>query len=162
MVTNFWWAWLLILISSKTFHAIVSPTYTTPCLLSENTKTWMGSWVSMEECKQPQHCMWEVVEDGKHHQQLVWWKVARNFENQDWKNLEPYDGNRTSKITTKGMQLQMWLIHKTCGKVHKKASKTRKMPPIELAHSLKCKENIFTFPRSGNEDHLVGCKRKEV
>jgi hypothetical protein len=48
-----------------------------------------GSWVSMEECMQPQHCLWEVVENGKHHQQLVWWKIVRSFENYEWKNMEP-------------------------------------------------------------------------
>jgi hypothetical protein len=42
--------------------------YTTPCLFNENARTWMGSWVSMETCMEPWHCMWEVVEDGKHHQ----------------------------------------------------------------------------------------------
>jgi hypothetical protein len=26
--------------------------YTTPSLLNENAKAWMGSWVSMEECMQ--------------------------------------------------------------------------------------------------------------
>jgi hypothetical protein len=30
---------------------------------------------------QPQHCLWEVLEDGKHHQQLVWWKATRSSEN---------------------------------------------------------------------------------
>jgi hypothetical protein len=47
--------------------------YTTLCLFGKNAKAWTRSWVSMEECMQPQHCMWKVVEDGKHHQQLVWW-----------------------------------------------------------------------------------------
>jgi len=60
-----YWFWQVPKHSMQLFPPLP---YTTPCLLGENAKTWTRSWVSMEKCMQPQHCMWEVVEDGKHHQ----------------------------------------------------------------------------------------------
>jgi hypothetical protein len=38
------------------------------------------------------------------------------------------------------MQLQMWLIHKTCGRIQKETNKTRGIPPIELSHGLTCQK----------------------
>ncbi len=106
---SYYWFWQVPKHSMQLFPPLL---YSTPCLFGEDAKTWMGSRVSMQECMQPQHCLWKVVEDGNHHQQLVWWKVVRSFENQEWKNLEPCDGNQASKIATKGMQLWMWLFTK--------------------------------------------------
>jgi hypothetical protein len=60
------------------------------------------------------------------------------------------------------MQLQMWIIHKTCGRIQKETNKTRGMTPIELGHGLKCWKKILTCPQFGNEDHLLGSKRKEI
>ncbi len=73
-----YWFWQVPKHSMQLFPPLP---YTTPCLLGEDAKAWTGSWVNMEECMQPQHCLWEVLEDGKHHQQLVWWKATRSSEN---------------------------------------------------------------------------------
>jgi hypothetical protein len=49
---------LLILTSSKAFHAIVSPTTLHhPSFIWQRCHNMDGSWVSMEECMQPQHCL---------------------------------------------------------------------------------------------------------
>jgi hypothetical protein len=60
-----YWFWQVPKHSMQLFPPLP---YTTPYLFGENAKAWTGSCVSMEECMQPQHCMWKVVEDGKHHQ----------------------------------------------------------------------------------------------
>jgi hypothetical protein len=57
------------------------------------------------------------------------------------------------KDCNKGMQSQMWLIHKTCGRIRKEIYKTRGMPPIELGHRLKCRKKhlrLLTIWKGGS------------